>query len=64
MDGLTYMDELTKMVVLHEVNKLHSELASLYGTKSRDTKRIDLLWRAIEARENTLKAEGVPGPWA
>lgn len=63
MNGLEYMDNFQKVIAIHEVNKLHEELASLYRVRSRDHKRIEMLWRAIETREQVLRAERVPGPW-
>jgi hypothetical protein len=41
-----------------EVRQLHNELASLYRTKSRDYKRIQLLWDAIERKEAVMILEG------
>lgn len=42
-----------------EVDVLHSELASLYRTKSNNRKLIPLLWRKIEEKEALLVLEGV-----
>lgn len=45
--------------IQHQLDILHSELASLYRTKSSDRKRINMLWSAIEAKEADLVIEGV-----
>ena len=44
---------------LRELIQLHQELASLYRTKSSDSKRKVILWNAIEQREALLFLEGV-----
>jgi hypothetical protein len=44
---------------MFELKQLHGELASLYRTKSSDTKRVIILWREIEKREALLELEGV-----
>lgn len=41
------------------LQRLHQELASLYTTKSKDSGRIDLLWKAIEEQEALLKLDGI-----
>lgn len=43
----------------HQVDILHSELASLYRAKSTDYKTIRVIWGHIERYETLLKAEGV-----
>lgn len=43
----------------HQLDILHSELASLYRTKSNDRKRITMLWSAIEQKEADLVLQGV-----
>jgi len=48
---------LWKMV--HQLDVLHSELASLYRMDSPDQKRIDVIWRAIEEIEMNLTLDGV-----
>lgn len=45
------------------VNKLHRELAHMYYTKSKDSKRIGELWREIERVEALLRLDNVEGPW-
>jgi hypothetical protein len=52
------MDPLSRIVQDWEVRQLHNELASLYRTKSRDYKRIQLLWDAIERKEAVMILEG------
>lgn len=42
-----------------DVDVLHSELASLYRTKTADRKLITLIWRKIEEKEALLVLEGV-----
>ena len=42
-----------------EVDVLHSELASLYRSKTADRKLITLIWRKIEEKEALLVLEGV-----
>lgn len=44
---------------LRKLQNLHQELASLYQTKSTDTKRKLILWRVIEEKEALLFLEGV-----
>lgn len=44
---------------MNVIQRMHQELASLYSTKSQDSKRIALLWRAIEEREALLALDGV-----
>lgn len=44
---------------VHQLDILHSELASLYRQVSPDQKRIDALWRTIEEFEMNLKLDGV-----
>lgn len=43
----------------HQLDLLHSELASLYRTNSNNRKVIALLWRKIEEKEALLILEGV-----
>lgn len=42
----------------YEIKRLHSELQSLYVTKSGDKKLIKLIWTQIEEREARLQEEG------
>jgi len=48
---------LWKMV--HRLDILHSEVNSLYRSRSRDQRHIDLIWSAIDELEMTLLVEGV-----
>lgn len=43
----------------HQVDILHSELASYYRAGSTDHRTIRLLWQKIEEYERILRAEGV-----
>lgn len=43
----------------HQLDLLHSELASLYRTNSNNRKLIQLIWRKIEEKEALLVLEGV-----
>lgn len=42
-----------------KLQRLHTELASLYRTKSRDRRTIANLWYNIDALELDLRADGV-----
>lgn len=44
---------------VQQLDVLHSELASLYGSKTRDQKRIDIIWRSIDEIEMNLLLEGI-----
>lgn len=45
--------------VVYQLDILHSELQSLYLSKTRDQKRIDVIWHTIDELEIRLLVEGV-----
>jgi hypothetical protein len=45
--------------LIHGLNTLHGELASLYARPHQDKKTIDLIWAQIDELEMNLLLEGV-----
>lgn len=45
--------------LVHQLNVLHSELASLYTRPQRDQKTINAIWETIDELEIQLLVEGV-----
>lgn len=61
MDPSEFADSRRKYLwkLVHQLDVLHSELASLYKSSFRDQRRIDIIWNTIDELEMTLLVEGV-----